>query len=226
MRPVCKEAIDLIKSFESCRLSAYDDGTGVPTIGYGHIRGVHYGDRISQAQADELFIQDLAPAARAVDKLVKVPLSDAERGALISFVFNCGPDRLQKSSLLRQLNQKRYGVVPAELMKYRYASGKVLKGLVRRRAAEGALWASETPSDDPDKPLDRNDDEYGGSEVDPHTPTIPTVSPEVIVATSGGAGTILTAIAGSGPLQWVMAAAVIVALIILAMFAYKRFHEV
>jgi GH24 family phage-related lysozyme (muramidase) len=134
-----------IKHFESCRLEAYRDAGGVWTIGWGSTRGVTPGMTITQAEADQRFEADLAPAETAVASLVRVPLTDGQFAALVSFVFNCGAGTLRTSSLLRLLNGGDYAAVPAELRRFRFAHGKPLKGLAVRRAAEAALWAGLDP---------------------------------------------------------------------------------
>ncbi len=136
---------DTIRHFESCRLEAYRDPTGVWRIGWGSSRGVTPGLTITQAEADRRFEEDLAPAETAVTNLVRVPLTDGQFAALVSFVFNCGAGTLRTSTLLRLLNGGDYACVPAELRRFRFAQGKPLKGLAIRRAAEAALWAGHDP---------------------------------------------------------------------------------
>ena len=134
-----------IKHFESCRLEAYRDAVGVWTIGWGSTREVKPGTTITQDEAERRFEADLAPAETAVASLVRVPLTDGQFAALVSFVFNCGAGTLRTSSLLRLLNGGDYAAVPAELRRFRFAHGKPLKGLAVRRAAEAALWAGHAP---------------------------------------------------------------------------------
>ncbi|QMV27382.1 glycoside hydrolase family protein [Brucella sp. BO3] len=74
-----------------------------------------------------------------VERLVKVPLTDNQFAALVSFDFNTGA--LDKSTLLKKLNKGDYAAVPVELMKWVNAGGKKINGLVNRRAAEAGLWA-------------------------------------------------------------------------------------
>lgn len=143
----------LIKSFETLRLEAYDDATGlavprggavtgVLTLGYGHTRGVMTGDTCNELQADLWLQQDLAIAEACVSDAVKAPLSDNRFAALVSFVFNIGSAAFLASTLLKQLNKGRYGDVPAELARWNKSKGAVSNGLTRRRSAEAALWAS------------------------------------------------------------------------------------
>lgn len=131
----------LIKDHEGLRLEAYDDGVGVWTIGYGHTHGVKPGDTCSQMQADEWLDQDLCFAEDAVEDLVKVPLTDNQFAALVSFVFNEGRKRFAESTLLMKLNEGGYDLVPAYLKSWIFAGGKVMQGLVNRRKAEADLWS-------------------------------------------------------------------------------------
>ena len=130
----------LVRQFEGCRLQAYLDSAGVPTIGVGHTRGVKMGDRCSQAQADLWLTQDLEDAGAAVASLVKVPLTQDQFDALTSFTFNLGIKRLAESTLLIMLNRGNYKAAADQFSRWVYADGKVLDGLVKRRAAEAKLF--------------------------------------------------------------------------------------
>ena len=79
--------IDLIKSFESCRLTAYQDSVGVWTIGYGHTNGVYKGMTITQAQADAFLREDLKTAENTVNSKVTYPITQNMFDALVSFTF-------------------------------------------------------------------------------------------------------------------------------------------
>lgn len=151
--------IELIKEFESLRLSAYLCPANVWTIGWGHTEGVRKGDTITRAQADAYLAGDLFGFEQDVDRLVKVPLTQSQFDALVSFAFNIGVDALAKSTLLRKLNSGQYDAVPLELARWNKAGGKVLPGLVRRRKAEAELWVSESP------------DESDSSRATPDAPT-------------------------------------------------------
>lgn len=147
-KPVCQAAVDLVKHFEGLYLKAYLCPAGVPTIGYGHTAGVKMGQTITADQADGLLASDLTDAAGRVDALVKVPLNDDQRGALSSFVFNLGAGSLQSSTLLKLLNAGDYAGAAGQFGRWVYATvnGKPtrLPGLVARRAAEAALFQSQT----------------------------------------------------------------------------------
>jgi lysozyme len=131
----------LIKEAEGYRDHAYQDTGGVWSIGYGHTRGVKQGDTCNPSQAEYWLEADLMDAEAAVSKLVKVPLTDNQFAALVSFVFNVGSSQLEKSTLLRKLNEGGYDLVPACLKSWIFDNGKVQPGLVKRRASEAALWS-------------------------------------------------------------------------------------
>lgn len=137
-----KNGLDLIKQEEGLRLKAYKCQAGVLTIGYGHTRGVKENDVITEEQAEKLLIEDLAESEKWVNKLVKVPLSQNQFDALVSFVFNLGPGALQISDLLKNLNKGQYYQASQEFKWWRNAGGKVLEILMRRRFRERDLFNS------------------------------------------------------------------------------------
>lgn len=114
---------------------------GVPTIGYGRTTGVRLGQKITQAQADAWLVQEYDTFEAQVRALVKVPLTANQLGALTSFAYNLGVGALRSSTLLKKLNAGDYQGAGAEFAKWVKAGGKTLTGLVRRRAAEAALFA-------------------------------------------------------------------------------------
>lgn len=131
---------DLIKKFEGKYLKAYLCPAGVPTIGYGHTTGVKMGDEISDECAERLLLQDYMQAEQTVLKLVKVPLTSNQLGALASFVFNLGEGNFAKSTLLKKLNASDFIGAANEFDKWVFAAGIKLKGLIARRAAERKLF--------------------------------------------------------------------------------------
>jgi len=140
-RAINAAGLALVKAHEGLRLESYQDTSGIWTIGYGHAQGVKPGDCISVARAEQLLEADLMEAERAVGALVAVPLTDNQFSALVGFVFNVGEGAFARSTLLRKLNEGGYGLVPACLKSWIFDNGKVLQGLVKRRAAEAALWS-------------------------------------------------------------------------------------
>lgn len=135
-----QRGIDLIKRFEGLRLRAYDDGVGIPTIGYGHTKGVKLGMTITEEQAVQFLREDLHSAERDIDRLVTVHLCQHQFDALASLVFNIGGTAFRDSTLLRKLNAGDYAGAAAQFERWVHGGGKILPGLVRRRAAEKALF--------------------------------------------------------------------------------------
>lgn len=135
-----QKGIDLIKKFEGCRLEAYKCPAGVWTIGYGHTKGVQNGQKITQAQAEELLREDLRIYEQAVESCVKVPLSQNQFEALVSFCYNCGGEALRTSTLLKLLNEGKYSEAGEQFLRWNKAGGRVLAGLTRRREEERKLF--------------------------------------------------------------------------------------
>lgn len=135
-----QQGLDLIKSFEGLRLSAYKCPADVWTIGYGTTAGVKPGQTITKERAEELLREDVKRFEGYVSRLVKVPLTQGQFDALTSFVYNLGPGALEKSTLLDQLNRGDYDSAAEQLERWVKAGGKTLAGLVRRRKAERALF--------------------------------------------------------------------------------------
>ena len=144
MRHVTDEGLALMKRFEGFSPTIYTCPGGWPTIGYGHV--VREGERgrfeggVSEDEAEELLRRDVGVAERAVLRLIAVPLTDGQFDALVSFTFNLGSGALQRSTLRRKVNREDHGAVPAEFRKWVWASGRKLKGLVRRQEAETVIY--------------------------------------------------------------------------------------
>lgn len=129
----------LVVWFEGRALVAYLDPVGIPTICEGVTQGVRLGDVATPAECDALLEKELTIALSAVERQVRVPLPDARRAALASFVYNVGEGQFSRSTLLRKLNAGDAAGACAELSRWVYAGGKQLAGLVKRRAAEREL---------------------------------------------------------------------------------------
>lgn len=140
-RYLSDEGKALIKKFEGLKLKAYKCPAGKWTIGYGHTATAHNGMVIDQAYADLLFIVDVGKFEDAVSSAVKVPLTQGQFDALVSFTYNVGAPALKRSTLLRRLNEGDYACVPDQLARWNKVGGIVSTGLVRRRKAEAVLWA-------------------------------------------------------------------------------------
>lgn len=134
--------IDLIKKSEGCRLDAYLDAVGYLTVGYGHrTSSMKVGDRITQHQAEAIFESDIEKFSTGVENLCKtLPLTDNQFSACVSLAYNIGITRFASSTLFKKLKAGDFGAAAREFMKWDLAKGKVLPGLVARRAAEKALF--------------------------------------------------------------------------------------
>src|SRR6056300_227713 len=137
---ISKEGVCLIKKFEGCKLEAYYDAVNVLTIAYGRTKGVKVGDICTQEQADAWLEEELQEYGGYVNEAVNVPLSQNQFDALVSWTYNLGPSNLNKSTMLKVLNNGEYEEVPAQMRRWNKAGGKVLEGLTRRRNAESLLF--------------------------------------------------------------------------------------
>jgi lysozyme len=145
---ISSAGIDLIHSFEQCRLTAYPDPgskDGHPwTIGWGSTgAGIAKGVTWTQKQADDRFALDLGRFERAVTDLIgKSATAQHEFDALVSFAYNVGAGQggLASSTLLRKhLAGDKVGA-RAQFARWNMNDGKPMKGLTRRRAAEADLY--------------------------------------------------------------------------------------
>lgn len=233
MRKLNKAGEALIKQWEELILYPYDDADppsrrkpiqpgdkvrGTLTAGWGHTGpDVKPGMTVTREMAQAWFVKDTATAANAIERLVKVELTDNQYGALVAFVLNIGEGAFAGSTLLRKLNAGNYSAVPTELMKWTKTTinGKKVdsRGLRNRRAAEAGLWvkgdfvASSSVAAIPAKP--------------------PLVSKEV--ATTGTAllsGGALQFVPTEGPIAYALAAILVAAVIFLGyLYIQSRRHE-
>lgn len=142
-----KNGMALLKGFEGCELTAYQDSVGVWTIGYGWTQPVNgkpvsKGMTISQDTADSLLCSGVVQYEKGVTGLVKVAVNQNQFDALVDFAYNLGVKALEGSTLLKKLNAGDYAGAADEFPKWNKAGGKVLNGLVKRRAAERSLFLS------------------------------------------------------------------------------------
>lgn len=144
---VSTKGIDLICSFEGLRLTAYDDGVGVWTIGFGTIKypnGVRAkrGDTCTLEQAKSYMKYNLIEFEHTVNSLVKVPLNQNQFDALVSLTYNIGSGALKSSTLLKKLNLSDYKGAADQFDVWVNAGGKRMQGLANRRAKEKSLFLS------------------------------------------------------------------------------------
>lgn len=145
-KSLSKEGLNFIKNWESLSLTPYDDGAGYQTIGYGHKMSdeeIASVESITQEEAEALLSVDVRSAENGVNQLVKVPLAQHQFDALVSFCFNCGVGNFGSSTLLKLLNKGYYGTVSEQMARWVHSGGKKMKGLVRRREAEGRFFEGD-----------------------------------------------------------------------------------
>lgn len=142
-------ARDLIHKWEGCRLTSYPDPAtgGEPwTIGYG-ATGPDIGpDTVwTQEQADADLAQRLDRINGSVTQAVRVRIAPAQRAALVSLAYNIGVSAFLNSSLLRYLNDGDHGRACGQFGCWILAGGRVIPGLIRRRADEAETFARAIP---------------------------------------------------------------------------------
>lgn len=131
----------LIRRFEGFSATPYRCPAGYMTIGYGHMLapGEHY-DRIDEEKAQLLLRQDVRVAEYEVMRLVTRVVHQGAFDALASFTFNLGGAALQRSALRRAINRGDDEETARQWMRWVYAGGRIMQGLVTRRKAELALY--------------------------------------------------------------------------------------
>ncbi|EJF91332.1 lysozyme [Bartonella melophagi] len=211
MRTISKEGLALIKKWEGLRLQAYQDAIGVWTIGYGHTTKagepvVQDGMKITKAKAEAILRKDLAQFEQIVEQVVSQPLTDEQFAALVSFCYNVGIDAFCNSTLLRKLNKGDYEAVPAELQKWTKAEGQRLQGLVHRRAAEAGLWAKGAYV-------------CSNYQVVEATGDVSILTAEFLAPVIGALSGLTGLFSGYGPVQWALAAIMIIAMMV-GIFVY------
>lgn len=139
----------LIAKFEGLKLTAYPDTGGIWTIGYGSTKDpftgkrVKEGDKISKETALEWLKKDIEQRKFAIRKLIKVPISENKLAAITSLAYNIGLGALQRSTLLRLLNEKApVQEIADQFLVWNKVNGKEIKGLTNRRKLERELFLS------------------------------------------------------------------------------------
>lgn len=141
--------IDLIKEYEGLKLTAYLCPTGVPTIGWGHTRSVTRADvnaqrRITEAEAERLLQEDLMTFERGVLSACTIAPNQHQFDAFVSLAYNIGVGAFQRSTALRRHNEGDFDAAANAIEMWNKGTingqRQVLRGLVRRRAAEKALY--------------------------------------------------------------------------------------
>jgi lysozyme len=139
-------SLEIIKQFEGCKLTAYKCPAGVWTIGYGTTAAAavgidpREGTTITQGGAEKYLKLAIEKFAAAIKPTITQPINENEFGAFVSLAYNIGSGAFKKSSALRHFNAGDKAKAADAILMWNKAGGKVLSGLVRRRAAERALF--------------------------------------------------------------------------------------
>ena len=209
------EGLALIKRFEGFRSAAYRDAVGVLTIGYGHTAmagapAVRMGDVISEVEATRILARDVDMFAKGVARLLARDVSAQQFSALVSFAYNVGLGNFGRSSVLRAVNGGAFDAVPRRLQLWVKAGGRVLPGLVKRRAAEAALFAG------PDQTMASPVAAIAGKRVQDSTTNLAAI----ISAIAGIAITLATTVRDMSDILSIPAPALAAILVILAATAW------
>ena len=132
--------LDIIKKYEGLRLKAYLCPAGIPTMGYGHTKGVELDQVCTKEEAEEWLQEDYNEAESGVLKAVTTSLLPNQLQALASFVFNLGIGRFKSSTMLMSINHREFADAAKEFDRWVNAGGVKLPGLISRRAEERKLF--------------------------------------------------------------------------------------
>ena len=141
-----ENGIDLITKFEGCKLQAYLDSGGVPTIGIGHTKGVKMGDAIAYIQARDFLRTDIAIAEAAINA-DNLSLTQEQFDAVVILVFNIGTGEkgYAGSTIRKMLKEKRYIDAAAQFSRWYFDNGIPNKGLLSRRLKEALYFLKSFP---------------------------------------------------------------------------------
>lgn len=148
---ISPEGLALIQEYEGFRADPMQLPDGNWVVGYGHVRIAEAGAAVSEAEAAELLALDLAPVERLVSTAAIQELSQAQFDALVSFAFSVGAEAFDRSQVLRRVNTGEWVAAACAMDAWRKSdvSGEleIIDALVRRRAAEKALFLKGSPHD-------------------------------------------------------------------------------
>lgn len=145
-----EKGLNLIKEFEGCFLKAYKCPANVLTIGYGHtdmagLPKVHPGMTITAQEAHDILVNDMIKYENGVKDALGDAinhLNENQFSACVSLCFNIGIAGFKRSSVARYIKANRLDVAATKFKLWNKGGGRVLRGLVRRRAAEAKLFLS------------------------------------------------------------------------------------
>lgn len=135
--------VQAICNFEGLRTTAYKCPAGVYTIGYGHTKGVKKGQKITKEQAVQYLYQDLDPIVDHLNGL-NICRTQGQFNAIVDFIFNLGISAFSRSTLYKYIKNKYSDdAICNQIMRWVYAGGKKLNGLIKRRQWECDMWKSK-----------------------------------------------------------------------------------
>lgn len=160
-RPLPEIALALIKDFEGWSAKPYNDPVGLCTVGYGHLISMtrcenldlnivekgRFSKPISKEEGLKVLEEDTFTARRAVQKLVRIKMSDDQFGALASFTFNLGKENFAFSHLLQFVNKGKDKLATKEFGRWIKSKGKILQGLIDRRKCSATLFRGDLKLD-------------------------------------------------------------------------------
>ena len=140
MMTTSNQGKNLIKEAEGLRLDAYRCPAGIPTIGWGHTKGVKLGQHITVQQAEDMLVEDIAPIERLLNGM-KINFRQEQFDALVSWIFNFGEGKFKGSTMYKRIiaNAKDEEITD-QMVKWINAAGRPLPGLMKRRVAEANLF--------------------------------------------------------------------------------------
>jgi lysozyme len=137
---ISQKGINHIKNFEGCKLKAYRDSVGIPTIGIGHIKGVKMGMTITQEQAEKFLKDDIAPIEKVLNNL-GINFTQGQFDAICSWIFNLGTGSFNTSTMKKYIIARKDDIaITDQMIKWHNAGGKPLLGLKRRRVVEANMF--------------------------------------------------------------------------------------
>lgn len=139
---LAQAGIDLIKEFESCRLTVYLDLRGLATVGWGQRTTLPVGTVITQSEADKLLVAKLDSICADLKSYITAKLTDNQFSALVCLAYNIGDGNFKASTLLNKLNSGDLSGAAGQFERWDMAAGTIVQGLLRRRLAEKALFKS------------------------------------------------------------------------------------
>jgi GH24 family phage-related lysozyme (muramidase) len=139
-RNINPAGLALIKSFESCSLSAYQDQGKIWTIGWGHTALVHSGMMITQEQADAWLLEDLDQTIRVLDRKLPNTINSNQFSACVSLAYNVGTGNFDTSTLFKCLQSNDLTGASEQFLVWNKVNSIPNDGLLRRRKAEQALF--------------------------------------------------------------------------------------